>query len=183
MNKNTTVHLLTGLILALASSGAMAQSALQQLGAEAGVEAAPLIRQMQTVRILDAGSAPVVGIRRNSKDVFAGCESFEAKPFVAWNLSQAALIVQPCLNNAYPADGSYTVRASVARFAVRACPSGGAATCRALVEVAGIKISVEGSILTGDSVLQDLNASIDQRGGKLLSYYATLDSAQSQILH
>jgi hypothetical protein len=182
MNKNTTIKVLTGILLALAT-GASAQTALQQLGAEAGNDTVALARQFQDMRAKNyaPAPAPVIGLRRESKDVFSGCESFEAKPFMAWNLPQAALIVQTCLNNAYPADGAFTVRAAVARFSVRACPDGSAAACRAIVEVEGIKISVDGTV-PGDAVLQDLNAAIAQRGGKLLNYYATVDAASAQIV-
>ena len=182
MNKKTSAAILAGLVLALASSGAAAQSALRQLGAEAGNDTVALAQDFKDMRAMNAGRAPAAAIRRDSKDVFAGCESFEAKPFMAWNLSQAAVIVQTCLNNAYPADGAYAVRSSVARFSVKACPSGSAPECSATVEVAGIKIAVSGEIIAGDSVLQDLNASLDKRGGKLLNFYAVVDGAQAQIL-
>ncbi len=182
MNKNTTVNILTGILLALASTGAMAQTALQQLGAEAGNDTVALARDFQALRASNAGPAPV-SIRRASKDVFSGCESFNAKAFMAWNLPQAALIVQTCLNNAYPADGSYTVQSSVARFGIRSCASKGIAACGSIMEVSGIKITINGGVLAGDSVLQDLNDSIEQRGGKLLGFFATIDSSGAQILN
>ena len=55
MNKNTTAKILTGLILALASTGALAQTALQQLGAEAGDDTVALARQLKDVRSMDSG--------------------------------------------------------------------------------------------------------------------------------
>jgi hypothetical protein len=179
MNNNTTIKILTGLILALASTGAMAQSALQQLGEQAGVEVAPLAQQMKEVRAEQAHGP--VGVPLHAKDIFAGCSSYEAKPFLAWTAPQAALIVQTCLNNAYPADGRYTVTAASARFG-RPCRPGASATCRAIVEVIGIKITVNGEILTGDGVLADLNYSIEKRGGLLLGFDAIVDN-KAQILH
>jgi hypothetical protein len=179
MNKNTTIHLLTGLLLALASSGAMAQTALQQLGAEAGSDTVSIARDLKAMRAMDAGPATVIGAaRRPSKDAFDSCASIEAVPIMAWNASQAAIMVQTCLNHAYPADGDYQVRAQAARFGSRACPagSGPAATCRAIIEVVGIKIVVTGAIPSGDPVLEDLTASMQKRGGKLLGFEAIIDN-------
>jgi hypothetical protein len=174
MNKNTTVNILTGLILALASTGALAQTALQQLGAEAGNDTVALARQFQDVRAMDAGSADVAGLPQHSKDVFASCDVLTAKSFMPWNVSQAALMVQTCLNHAYKADGAYRVTALPARFGSRACPNNAGATCRAIIEVVGIKITVSGQILTGDSVLLDLNGSLEQRGNKLMGFETTV---------
>jgi hypothetical protein len=180
MNNNTAAKILTGILFALASSGAMAQSALQQLGEQTGADVAPLSQQMKDARAEQARGP--VGVPLHSKDIFAGCSSYEAKPFLPWTPKQAALIVQTCLNNAYPADGRYTVTAAAARFGVRTCAQGQAATCHSIAEVIGIKITVDGKILTGDGVLGGLNFSIEKRGGKLLGFDAIVDD-QAQILH
>ncbi len=66
--------------------------------------------------------------------------------------------------------------AQAARFGSRACPNGGAATCRAIIEVIGIKITVTGHIMTGDSVLLDLNGSLARRDNKLMGFEATIDN-------
>ena len=178
MNKNTTVNLLTGILLALASTGAIAQTALQQLGAEAGNDTVAIARDFKTLRAMDAGQPAVVGAARHGKDAFDSCASIESMPIVAWNAAQAAIMLQTCLNHAYPADGEYQVRAQAARFGSRACPagSGAAATCRAIIEVVGIKIVVTGQIPAGDDVIADLNASMQKRGGKLLGFEAILDN-------
>lgn len=175
MNKNKTVIILTGIILALAATGAKAQSALTQLGAEAGNDTVALAQQLKDVRAMDAGPAPVVSIPQRANDIFDNCGVLDAKSFVAWNVTQAALMVQTCLNHAYAADGQYRVTASAARFGSRACPTG-PASCRAIIEVVGIKITVSGHVLTGDSVLLDLNGSLSRRNNKLLGFEATVDN-------
>ncbi|MDE2143649.1 MAG: hypothetical protein KGL74_12640, partial [Elusimicrobia bacterium] len=164
----TLVAALIALTLTLASRPAMAATALQQLGQEAGIDAAPLAQQLKAVRALAAVSAPLM-IPRRSKDVFEGCSALEARSLKAWTPAQAALLVQTCLNHVYAADGAYSVHAQAARFGQRVCPdSAGQLSCQAIVEVVGIKITVSGVVLTGDSVLLDLNGSLTQRGGKLL---------------
>jgi len=179
MNKIT----LTGLILLLAAAGASAQTALQQLGAEAGNDTVSLARDFQQLRALDQtpSIAPVVALPRHGKDVFATCEAMTAKSFIQWNVSQAAIMVQTCLNHAYKADGAYQVTAQPARFGSRACPNDTSASCRAIIEVVGIKITVRGQILTGDSVLMDLDESIAQRNHKLFGYETTVEN-QAAIL-
>jgi hypothetical protein len=179
MNKNTTVIILTGFILALAATGAKAQSALTQLGAEAGNDTVALAQQLKDVRTMDAGPAPILTLPQHAKDIFQNCAALEAKSFVAWNVTQAAIMVQTCLNHAYAADGQYRVVAQAARFGSRACPSG-PATCRAIIEVVGIKITVSGQIMTGDSVLLDLNGSLSQRNNKLMGF-ETLVENQAEI--
>jgi hypothetical protein len=181
MNKNTALPLLTGIILALASTGAAAQTALLQLGAAAGADTAALAQQFKDVRAMESVRIPAVGLPRRAKDVFEDCSAFTAKSFAPWNVSQAAIMIQTCLNHAYAADGDYRVTATVARFGSRACPEGGAATCRAIIEVVGIKIVVSGEIMTGDSVLYDLDSSLQQRGGKLMGFEATIEN-QADIL-
>jgi hypothetical protein len=180
MNKNKTVVILTGIILALAATGAKAQSALTQLGAEAGNDTVALASQFKDMRAMDAGSSEVVGLPQHAKDVFSSCDILEAKSFMPWNVSQAALMVQTCLNHAYKADGAYRVTAQPARFGSRACPTG-PASCHAIIEVVGIKITVQGQIMTGDSVLLDLSSSLTQRNNKLLGFETTVEN-QAAIL-
>jgi hypothetical protein len=179
MNKIT----LTGLILALAAAGASAQTALQQLGAEAGNDTVAIARDFQQVRAMDQAPsiAPVVALPRQGKDVLASCDVLTAKSFMPWNVSQAAIMVQTCLNHSYKADGAYRVTAAPARFGSRLCPNNAGASCRAIIEVVGIKITVSGDILTGDSVLLDLNQSLAQRGNKLLGFETTVEN-QASIL-
>ncbi|HXS99325.1 MAG TPA: hypothetical protein VN915_01475 [Elusimicrobiota bacterium] len=179
MNKIT----LTGLILALAATGAAAQTALQQLGAEAGNDTVALAREFQSVRAMDQAPsiAPVVALPRRGKDVLATCDVLTAKSFMPWNVSQAAIMVQTCLNHAYKADGDYRVTATPARFGSRACPDNTGASCRAIIEVVGIKITVSGQILDGDSVLLDLDASLAQRHNKLMGFETTVEN-QAAIL-
>lgn len=174
---------LTGLILALAAAGASAQTALQQLGAEAGNDTVALAREFKDMRAMDQAPsiAPVVALPRQGKDVFESCDALTAKSFLPWNVSQAAIMVQTCLNHAYKADGAYRVTATPARFGSRACPNGAGASCRAIIEVVGIKLTVSGEILTGDSVLLDLNASLAKRGNKLMGFETTVEN-QAAIL-
>ena len=266
MKKNTTITILTGAALALASTGALAQSALSQLGSEAGINAASLVAQMQSARAADAapavnaemtakltnafkdlytkgfpgiqwqhlrvgaryarvelrtatcpggvsyaallpiGAVTLPGsperdpnqasffiiersgrgikpenaysapISFGAKDVLADCSALDAKSFLPWNVNQAAVMIQTCLNHAYPADGGYQVVATPARFGSRLCPDG-AATCRAIIEVVGIKITVTGRILASDMVLSDMKSTLDRRGGKLMGFETTLENA------
>jgi hypothetical protein len=180
MNKNTPAKILTGILLALASSGAMAQqTALQQLGAEAGVDAASMTQQFKNVRAMDAGEEPVVGIPRNGQDVLAGCSALAAKAIMPWNISQAVIMTQTCLNHVYASDGDFQVVAQAARFGKRACPEG-PATCKAVMEVVGIKIVVTGQVMLGNSVLLDLDTTLSLRDGKLFGYDAIVEN-QAQI--
>lgn len=182
MNKNTKVHLLTGLILALAAGGAMAQqTALQQLGAEAGDDTVAIAQEFKNARAMDVLPAPVASLPEHAKDVFSSCGVLDAKSFMPWNVEQAAVIVQTCLNHAYAADSDYHVEARAARFGARACPEG-PRSCKAVMEVVGIKITVSGRIMTGESVLMDLNSSLEQRGNKLMGFEATIDD-QTNIVN
>lgn len=168
---------LTGLSLLLACSPAMAQTALQDLGAAAGTDVAPIVARMKTVRDIAAAQGPLT-IPRFQKDVFESCTELEAKPFVAWNVKEAVQLIQTCLGRSYRTEGStYKVEARVARFDVPACPAkAGALSCQAIIEVEGIAITVSGRIMTGNAVLSDLNYSLNKREGKLLGFHATLDS-------
>ena len=266
MNKNTSIKILTGIILALTSTGALAQSALSQLGAESGIETAAISSQLQAARSADAGPSVTAettakltnaftdllkkgfpgvewqrlrvgaryvrvplrlatcpgGVSYNAllpigavtlpgsperdpnqassfilersgewvkpdarysapisligKDVLANCSALDAKSFLPWNVNQASLMIQTCLNHAYPADGGYQVRAQPARFGSRLCPDGAGTACRAIIEVIGIKITVSGRILASDSVLSDLKSTLDQRGDKLMGFETTLEN-------
>ncbi|MDD5302770.1 MAG: hypothetical protein PHS14_06625 [Elusimicrobia bacterium] len=173
----TTIKALAGLALMLACSPAMAQTALQQLGQAAGADVAPIVSRMEMTRAQQAVQGPL-GVARFPKDVFEACSVLEAKPFTAWNVKQAAVLIQTCLNHSYSADGStYYVSARVARFSVPACPAEtGALSCQALIEVEGIAITVSGSLMTGNPVLGDLNYALQKRGGKLLGFDAALDN-------
>jgi hypothetical protein len=178
----TLTAVLMGLTLTLASrpaKAADAYDALQQLGLQAGVDAAPIANRMKTIRALSAAEVPQTQtIARDSKDIFEDCSALEARSFAPWTPKQAALLVQTCLNHAYAADGRFSVRAEAARFGVRACPENvpGTMSCQAIVEVVGIKITVSGSLLTGNSVLNDLNGSLKKRGGKLMGFSAIVDN-------
>jgi hypothetical protein len=269
MNKNISIKILTGIMLALAPTGALAQSALSQLGTESGIETAAIAAQLQAARTADAapsvtaetaakltnvfkdllvkgfpgvewqglragaryvrvplrlatcpggvsysamlpiGAVTLPGsperdpnqasffilersgewvkpgarysahISLTGKDVLAGCSALDAKSFLPWNVNQASLMIQTCLNHAYPADGGYQVRAEAARFGSRLCPNGDGAACRAIVEVVGIKITVSGRILTSDTVLNDLKSTLDQRGNKLMGFETTLENTSN----
>ena len=166
----------TGLMLTLACAPASAQTALQELGLAAGVDVAPIVSRMKAVRDIQAAQEPLT-IPRFPKDVLESCEVLGAKPFMAWNVKQAALLIQTCLNHAYTEDGStYRVKAEAARFTVPACPArAGALSCQALIEVDGIRITVSGRVMTGNAVLGDLNFSLQKREGKQLGFHAELD--------
>ncbi|MDE2491749.1 MAG: hypothetical protein KGM24_12960 [Elusimicrobia bacterium] len=177
MNTNKTLSpmtLILGSILALAPSFAGAQTALSQLGAAAGVDAAPLARTLRDSRAL-AASFPkiVIPVRR---DVLGSCGFLAQQPIRPWNVKQAALVLQTCLNHVYPADAAYEVRASAARFGVRACPeaAAGAMSCQAIVEVEGVSISVIGTVPAGDPVVGDLAYSLNVRDGMLMGFHAIL---------
>ena len=147
------------------STAALAQTALQQLKFQAGESAVAAASQIETVTGAPVASQPLM-IPRDAKDVLGACQTIDAKAFslVAWTLPQAVDEVQACLNKTYGskpgARRAYSVTATAARFQ----------------EVAGIKISVAGRILTGDSVLMDLSYSLQKRAGKVMGYQAILDS-------
>ena len=167
---------LAGLMVVMACSPVMAQTALQQLGTQAGVDMAPLMAQMKLTRDIHANGEPLT-IPRFPKDVFTACTELDAKPFVAWTTKQAAQMVQSCLDRSYgPSAKTYAVTAKVARFGVKACPDrAGMLSCQAIIEVEGIEITVSGKIMTGNSVLSDLNFSLQKREGKLVGFHAVLD--------
>lgn len=182
------IQVVMTLSLICGASAAMAQSAISELAVQAGVDAAPLAQQFRSFQD-GTQNAPLM-IPRNPKDALSGCMAIDAKALslVAWTLPQAVGQIQSCLNKVY-ADGDaqprgYTVTASAARFSVRACPeaAAGQMACEAIMEVEGIKITVSGKILTGDSVLMDLNYSLRQRGSKLLGFHAVIDN-KVEILH
>jgi hypothetical protein len=164
MNKKAIASILVGTLLALAS-GAKAQSALEQLGALAGVDSAPLVSQMKAVRASNPG--PVVCLPRQAKDVLADCNVLEAKPIYPWNISQAAILVQTCLNHVYLADGEYRVQAQAARFTA---------------DDMGIKITVVGSLPAGDRVMYDLRATLARRDNTLLGFETSLEDQTTPAL-
>lgn len=172
---------LTGIVLALAAGAAKAETALQQLAREAGADAAPIAARMGAAREAAAPGGPL-GIPRFPKDAFDGCTALDSRPIMPWTPAQAALMVQTCINHAYTADGSgYLVKAEAARFGVRACPpeKDGQMSCQAIREVVGVRITVTGSIKTGDSVLMDLNYAVSKRGAKLMGFDAiVVDDAE-----
>jgi len=182
MNKNITVTVLTGIILALAPCGAMAQSALQQLGSEAGVDAGALTQQLKNVRAMDAGQAPVVGIPPQGKDVLVGCSALAAKAIMPWNIAQAVIMTQTCLNHAYASDGDFQVQAQAARFGSKAACPEGPRSCKAVMEVLGIKIVVTGQLMDGNPVLEDLDATLQLRDRKLFGYTAVVEN-QASLTH
>jgi hypothetical protein len=178
-NSKLSALLLALAVLAPAAAPARAATALQQLGREAGVDAAPLASRMTSLRALAAAETPLMVpmIPRHGKDVLVGCSALEVRSLMIPNAKQAALLIQTCLNHAYAADGDYTVTASAARFGARVCPEkAGAMSCQAIEEVVGIKITVSGVILDGDPVLLDLAATLAGRNGLLLGFRAVLDN-------
>lgn len=154
----TLAAVLMGLPLTLASRPAMAATALQQLGQEAGIDAAPLVQKMKAVRTMASAEAPLM-IPRRGKDVFEGCAALDETALTVHNVKQAALLVQTCLNHAYDSDGSFSVQSRAVSL--------------------GIKITVTGSILDGNPVVLDLNSSLAARGGKLLGFPAVVDNQAS----
>jgi hypothetical protein len=166
--------------LALASSGASAQSALQQLGAQAGVDASSLSLRMKAVRAMNAGAEPAADAPQGGKDVLAGCSALSAQAILPWNIAQAVVMTQTCLNHAYAADGDFQVVAQAARFGKRACPEG-PQSCKAVMEVVGIKIVVTGRLGDGNAVLEDLDATLRRRESKLFGYDAVVENQASAL--
>lgn len=173
MNKNIAKAALAGLALTLLTPSLRAQTAIRELAAAAGVEAAPMIEHLKASRDIHSTA---LTLPRGGQDVLNGCSALDAKLIAPMNTRTAALLVQTCLNNRYRADGSYFVEAQVATISVRACPPGPGLQCMAMRDVEGIRIVVTGSIMTGDSVLLDLNATLSQRQNKLLGFDAVVDN-------
>jgi len=184
MNKmmKMTVIAICGAFL---SSAAMAQSALQQLKFQAGDDAVAASAEIPTVHTAVLPGGGLVTLPLNAKDVFTQCQAVDSKAMslVAWTLPQAVGVMQHCLDKSYSEEGrGYTVTAKAAKFFVPLCaPAPGRMACQAMTEVDGIQITVEGQILTGDSVLMDLNFSLKQRDGKILGFRAAVDN-QAAIL-
>jgi hypothetical protein len=151
---------------ALLCSQAMAQSAMQQLKFQAGSDAVVASQRIETPRASIVSYGQPLTIPRDAKDVFAQCQTIDAKAFslVSWTLPQAVQAMQFCLNKNYNKTSAYSVTATA---------SNGAA--------AGIQIMVAGRILTGDSVLMDLAYSLRKRADKVMGWSASLDS-QAVIL-
>ena len=174
--KNASSVLKALVAVVLAASPTLAQSALEQLGRQAGEDAAPLARRLKDARAAGAAVSPA-GVPRSFNDVFDICGVLGAEPAAPWNVRQAALLIQTCLNHSYTQDdATYFVEARAGRFSVPDCPDeDDGRPCRATAEVEGIRITVLGRLLTGNPVLGDLNYSLAKRGGKLLGFYALVD--------
>ena len=156
--------------VALPAPAVRAQSALQDLAAQAGADAAPLAASLGSARRAAAASAWIGAAP--SVDALASCPAFSAGAVVAANAPQAALLVQTCLNHSYPEDADYSVRATAARFALRACRPVGVVACGAMYEVEGIELVVSGNAATAAPALSGLRAALSARGGLLLGYHA-----------
>ncbi len=184
MNKmmKMTVIAICGMML---TSAAMAQSAIQQLQLQAGDDAVSASSQIQAVRAAIQPGGQLVSVPLNAKDVFAQCQAIDSKAMelVEWTLPQAVGVMQHCLDKSFNQESlGYTVTAKSAKFFVPLCaPAPGRMACQAMKEVDGIQITVEGQILTGDSVLMDLNFSLKKRDGKILGFRASVDN-QAAIL-
>ncbi|NNN06103.1 MAG: hypothetical protein HKL90_09415 [Elusimicrobia bacterium] len=168
MNKKSLLSAATAAVLL--ASAARAQTALQQLAAQSGVDAAPLAATQNAARLESSRSTE--GSEIPARDVFAGCPALGDSAVIPANAKQAAIFLQTCLNHVYPQSGAYQVQAQAARFGVRACPPGGAASCGAIIEVDGIELSVSGTVPDGDPVLFDLGYSLSRRSGRLLGFPA-----------
>ncbi|MBI3553230.1 MAG: hypothetical protein HY077_12110 [Elusimicrobia bacterium] len=188
MNKTMKMTLIA-LCGALISPAVMAQTALSALKLQAGDEAVAASARVEAVHgaVLDGGR--IVTLPAVAKDVFAQCQAVDAKAMslVAWTLPQAVGAMQNCLDKTYNqhpfARRIYFVTAKAGRFGVPMCPSApGMMSCQGIMEVQGIVITVSGKILTGDSVLMDLNYSLKKRSGLLLGWHTSLDN-QAVILH
>ena len=182
-----TIQAVMTLSLIFGARAAMAQSALSQLVGLANVEVSPLAKQFQSLQ--DGVQNRPLMIPQHPQDVLEGCMALDAKALslVAWTLPQAVGQIQACLNKTYAPRPNerriYSVTAEAARFGVRMCPAAaGQLSCQAIMEVEGIKITVNGKILTGDAVLANLNYSLQKRGEKLLGFNAVLEN-KAEILH
>jgi len=176
-NTPTRKAVLAGLALTLLAPAVRAQTAIRELAAAAGVEAAPMVEHLKAAKA--APQRPPLTIPLHGKDVLQGCSALDVKNIMPMTAKQGALLVQTCLNHDYPADGSFTVAAEAARFGVRACPEStdpNRMACQAFMEVEGIKITVNGTLAMGNPVLVDLNFSLNQRRGKLLGLYAIVEN-------
>ncbi len=165
---NTKNFLSAASAAVLLASVVHAQTALQQLAAQSGVDAAPLTATWSAARLESSRVAEDTEIP--ARDVFAGCPALGESAVAPANSKQAAIFLQTCLNHLYPQNGAYQVQAQAARFGVRACAPGGFASCGALVEVDGIELSVHGTVPNGDPVLLDLGYTLSRRDGRLLGF-------------
>lgn len=167
------------MFLALIPAAAGAETALEQLGRASGVDVKPMMMQVKELsQMVERPSIP-----RGPQDVLADCSIIDAKTFRAYSLPEAAKVLNGCLSEAYASGPrtrrAYTVSARQGRFGVRLCPEArdaGSFSCQAIVEVEGLIITVDGQILTGDPVLENLQYSVQKRGGKLLGFSATVDN-------
>ncbi len=176
MNKNIAKAALAGLALTLLTPSLRAQTAIRELAAAAGVDAAPMVEHLKVAREM---SPRPTALRRGGLDILQGCSALDAKLIAPMNTRTAALLVQTCLNNRYRQDGAYAVRAQAATVSVPACPPGPGLQCEAMKDVDGIRIVVTGTLMTGDSVLLDLDATLTRRRNTLLGFAAVVDNQAS----
>lgn len=170
MNKKSLLSAASAAVLL--ASVVHAQTALQQLAAQSGVDAAPLAATLRAARLESSRPADVSALP--VRDVLAGCPALSDSAVIPANAKQAALFLQTCLNHVYPQNGAYQVQAQAARFGLRACTPGGFASCGAIVEVDGIELSVSGTVPDGDPVLSDLGYALSRRDGRLLGFPAII---------
>lgn len=165
--------------LTLIPTSLFAQSAMEQLGQAAHFDMKPLVMQVKDLKqMVERPSIPM-----RPADVLASCAIIDAKTFRAYKLDEAADVLNGCLNQLYASDSrtrrAYSVEAAAGTFSVRACPEARTAdtfSCQAFIEVQGIVITVKGTILTGDPILENLNYSLSKRDNKVLGFKATLDN-------
>lgn len=157
MSKSSLVTFVV-VVSSLIGARAKAQTALQQLKAQAGEAAVAAAVQAPVAGHAVAAQALPPALAPRATDVFARCQVFTAKAFseVQWTLPQAAQVTQFCLNKSFQDSPDYSVTASASQT--------------------GITITVAGQVLAGDPVLADLGYSLSRRGGKLLGYGAALQS-------
>ncbi|MBI3565953.1 MAG: hypothetical protein HY079_12205, partial [Elusimicrobia bacterium] len=152
MIKTLRAAALAGFALSLFAAPVRAQIAIRELAAAAGTDAAPLVEHLKISRgrrfVADRVALP-----RQGKDVLDGCVALDATTIQPMNVKTAAVLVQTCLNNRYRADGTYLVQAKA--------------------DEAALRIVVTGSIMTGDSVLLDLNSTLAKRQNMLLGFETT----------
>jgi len=175
----TMKTLITLAALALIPTSLFAATAMEQLGEAAHFDMKPIVMQVKDLK--QAVERPSIPMRPT--DVLASCAVIDAKTFRAYDLKEAAGVLNGCLNRLYTSDAgsrrAYTVEAATGRFAVRACPEARAAgtfSCQAFIEVEGLVITIKGTILTGDPILENLNYSLQKRDSKVLGFKATLDN-------
>lgn len=141
------------------SAAVLEQTALLQLGRAADAETAALVRQMNAVRSISAGASAAAKElpKRETRDVFHGCPAIEER---ARDAAHAVILVQICLNNAYPSNASFSLRAVVVEN--------------------GLKITVSGQIPLSDPV-GALEETLTHRSRRLLGFPVVLDDQTESI--